>query len=259
MGYKNVRYEAKEGIAYITIDREKALNTLNDATLEELFAAFRRFDADDALGCAILTGAGRAFVAGGDLSELVNAQEYIGSRTYIDKQKLTEYIEEMKKPVIAAVNGFALGGGCELCMSCDIRIASSAAKFGQLEINVGIIPIMGGTQRLPRLVGKGMAKYLTYTGETIDAAEAWRIGLVEKVVEPDKLMEECERIAKTICAKSATAITLSKAAINLSANTTLSAGLVMEGYFAADSFLSPDRAEGMTAFLQNRKPEFNKP
>ena len=253
-----VLMEKKDRIARITLNRPKELNALNNALKEELFAAFREFDADPEVDCAILTGAGRAFAAGGDIKEMVQRKGQIGSREYIERQKLAEFIEEMTKPVIAAVNGFAFGGGCELCMACDMRIASSAAKFGQLEVNVGILPIMGGTQRLPRLVGKGMAKYLIFTGNTIDANEALRIGLVEKVVEPDQLLAECEAIAAQIAAKSPAMIALAKAAVNLSAKTDLTTGLIMEGYFAADAFAMPDRTEGMNAFLEKRPPVFQR-
>ena len=258
MSYEHITVEKKDGIALITLNRPKELNALSDALLWELFDAFRDFDADRSVGCSILTGAGRAFMAGGDLAEMVKRDARIGSREYIERQKLTEFMEEMTKPVIAAVNGFAFGGGCELCLCCDMRIASSTAQFGQLEVNVGIMPIMGGTQRLPRLVGKGMAKYLIYTGSIIDATEAFRIGLVEKVVEPDRLIPECEAIAAQILSKPPTMIALSKAAVNLSARTDLSTGLVMEGYFASDAFVMSDRTEGMNAFLEKRKPVFSK-
>ena len=256
MSYNDLTYEVKDGIAYITIARPEALNALSDALMVELHSAFKTFDSDDSAGCAILTGQGKAFVAGGDIAEMAQQTIKTGSQLYIRKQKLTEFIEEMSKPVIAAINGYALGGGCELCLSCDIRIAASTAKFGQLEINLGIIPIMGGTQRLPRLVGKGMAKYLIYTGEMIDAQEAHRIGLVEKIVPADQLLTECERIAKSILSKSPITITLAKAAVNLSAKTDLATGLIMEGYFATDAFTTADRVEGMTAFLEKRPPQF---
>ena len=256
MSYTHLIVENKNRIAYITMNRPKELNALNDELHNELYQAFQAFDADNSVGVAILSGTGRAFVSGGDIGEMARRGAKIGSQEYIRRQKLTEFIEDMSKPVIAAVNGFAFGGGCELCLSCDMRIASSAAKFGQLELNVGIIPIMGGTQRLPRLVGKGMAKYLILTGKMIDAQEAYRIGLVEDVVEPTQLLPECENIANLILAKSPTTVTLSKAAINLSARTDLATGLIMEGYFSSDSFVMQDRVEGMSAFLEKRKPNF---
>lgn len=256
MAYQHIIVENKDRIAYITINRPKELNALNDELMNELFAAFREFDADPSVGCAILTGNGRAFVSGGDIAEMAQRPAKIGSREYIERQKLTEFMEDMSKPLIAAINGFALGGGCELCLACDIRIASTAAKFGQLELNVGIIPIMGGTQRLPRLVGKGMAKYMILTGKTIDAAEASRIGLVEEVVAPEQLLPKCEEIARQILAKSPTTVNLAKALVNLSARTDLATGLVIEGYFSSDAFVMQDRVEGMNAFLQKRKPDF---
>ena len=256
MSYQHIIVENKNQIAYIYLNRPKELNALSDELMQEIFAAFKAFDADPSVGCAILTGNGRAFVAGGDIAEMAKRKGKIGSREYIERQRLTEFMEEMTKPVIAAVNGFALGGGCELCLACDIRIASAEAKFGQLELNVGIIPIMGGTQRLSRLVGKGMAKLLILTGEIISAAEAYRIGLVEEVVEPDQLIARCEAIAKLILAKSPTSVTLSKALINLSAKTDLATGLIMEGYFSSDVFAMQDRIEGMTAFLEKRPAKF---
>ena len=256
MDFKNILYEAKNNIAYITINREKVLNAIDNDTMDELFDAFRAFDADKSLGCAILTGKGKAFVAGGDIAAMAKQAGPVGDRNFINRQKLTEFMEDMEKPVIAAINGFAFGGGCELCLACDIRIASSTAKLGQLEINLGIIPLMGGTQRLPRLVGKGMAKYLILTGKTIDAAEALRIGLVEAVVEPDQLMAECEDIANMILSKSPVCVSLVKAAVNLSAKTDLATGLLMEGYLAADSFATEDRVEGMTAFIEKRPANF---
>ena len=256
MPYTTITVEHNDGIARITLNRPGALNALNDELMQELLAAFRAFDADPDVGCAILTGEGRAFAAGGDIAEMAGRSASVFSREYIERQQLTEFMEQMTKPVIAAVNGFAFGGGCELCLCCDMRIASSSAKFGQLEVNVGILPIMGGTQRLPRLVGKGMAKYLIFTGSVIDAGEAHRIGLVEKVVAPEQLLEECEAIARQILSKSPASIALAKAAVNLSDRTDLSTGLVMEGYFASAAFTLPDRAEGMNAFLEKRQPDY---
>lgn len=256
MDLKNVRYEVKGRIVIITADKPSTLNALGDDVTNDLYEAFRAYDSDPNLSCAILTGSGKAFIAGGDLGQMLKHTHPVGERVFAPSQKLPDFMEDMAKPVIAAVNGFALGGGCEIAMCCDIRIASTKAVFGQPEINMGIIPLMGGTQRLPRLVGAGMAKYMIFTGETIRADEAHRIGLVEKVVEPDELMAECEKLANTIASKSQVVMKLAKAAVNMSARTDLKTGLMVEGYLGGDSVGTEDRVEGMTAFFEKRPPQF---
>ena len=195
MEYKNIIFEKKDGIGYVTMNRPKALNALNTEVLTELDDVFRAIDKDDEVQVAIVTGEGRSFIAGADIAQMSELNGTEGRDMTIQGQLVMELIETINKPVIAAVNGFALGGGNELAMACDIRIASEKAKFGQPEVNLGIIPGYGGTQRLPRLVGKGMAKKLIYSAEMIDAQEAYRIGLVQEVVPAEELMEAAEKLA----------------------------------------------------------------
>ena len=256
MNYLYLEFQVEEKIAVITISREKVLNALNNDVIDELRKAFEEVERRADIGCAILTGAGRAFVAGADIAGMSAMNGTEGRATAIRGQKVFEYIENLPKPVIAAVNGFALGGGCELAMSCDIRIAAESAKFGQPEVNLGIIPGYGGTQRLPRLVGKGMAKYLCLTGEIIRAEEALRIGLVEKVVPNDDLIEEAKKVARMILAKAPIAIQYTKTAINYSANTDLVSGIAYEAEIYTSSFITEDKREGMAAFLEKRPADF---
>ena len=196
--YENIKYEVKGNIGYLTINRPKALNALNTGVLSELSDVLGKINGDDNVKAVILTGEGKAFVAGADISQMKDLNAVDGRAMMQAGHKVMNTIDRMPKPFIAAINGFALGGGCELAMACDIRIASEKAKFGQPEVGLGIIPGFGGTQRLARLVGKGLAKYLIYTAEMIDAAEALRIGLVEKVVPSEELMETAEKVANTI-------------------------------------------------------------
>ena len=252
----HLEFQVEENIAVITISREKVLNALNNDVIDELKQAFEEVERREDIGCAILTGVGRAFAAGADIDAMSNMSGTEGRATAIHGQKVFTYIESLSKPVIAAVNGFALGGGCELAMSCDMRIAAQGAKFGQPEVNLGIIPGYGGTQRLPRLVGKGMAKYLCLTGEIIRADEALRIGLVEKVVANEDLLEEAKKVARMILSKAPLAVTYAKAAINYSTDTDLVSGIAYEAEIYTSSFLTEDRREGMTAFLEKRQANF---
>lgn len=256
MNYKTTLYEKKDRIAYITINEEQTLNAMSKDVITDLFNVLTDFRDDASTGVAILTGKGRSFVAGGNLAEMLTHQNALGEPLYPENQKLSELMEDMGKPIIAAVNGFAFGGGTELAMCCDMRVASTKAQFGQLEINMGIMPLLGGTKRLPRLVGIGMAKYLIFSGDIIKADEAYRIGLVEKVVEPEELIPECERIAKLFLSKSQVAIKFAKVAVNFSTRTDLRTGLLMENYLAADVFRTEDRIEGISSFLEKRKPDF---
>ena len=212
--YENIKYEVKESIAYVTVNRPQALNALNMDVLGELYDVFSTIEKDADVKAVVLTGEGRAFVAGADIAQMYELSPIEGREMMTLGHKVMNLIESIEKPVIAAVNGFALGGGCELSMACDIRIASEKAKFGQPEVGLGIIPGFGGTQRLARLVGKGMAKYLIMSAETIPASEAYRIGLVEKVVAPEELLPEAEKLAKTIASKAPVAIGSAKTAIN---------------------------------------------
>ena len=256
MMFENLKYELKDGIAYITVNRPKALNALSKEVLDELFQAFTAADEDPEVGAVILTGEGRAFVAGADISQMVNLSGIDGQEMMKQGAKVMNHIEEIGKPVIGAINGFALGGGCELAMACDIRIASVNAKFGQPEVNLGIIPGFGGTQRLPRLVGKGMGKYMMMTAEMVNAEEALRIGLVEKVVEADELIPTCEQIAKTIMSKAPVAIKALKSAVNNGIMLDVKTGIAFEGEACGAPFSSEDRVEGMSAFLEKRPAVF---
>ena len=253
---ENTRLEVEGAIAIVTMDRPKALNALSDKTLNELDRIFTYLaGAEEILGI-ILTGEGKGFVAGADISQM---QPYGPSegRAYADRaQTLFNKIEGIEKPVIAAVNGYALGGGCELAMSCDIRIASEKAVFGQPEANLGVIPCFGGTQRLPRLLGTGIAKELIYTGRQVKAAEAKEIGLVNQVVPADALLDAAKDMMNAITGKAPIAIRYSKVAINRGMDVDLRAGLELEKDLAALTFGTEDKQEGMDAFLAKRPAVF---
>lgn len=256
MDYKYLDISSTNSVTTVTINRPDALNALNSQVLKELREAFSEIDADNACKAVILTGAGRSFVAGADIGEMaeltpVEAAAFgkLGTDTFL-------LVERLSKPVIAAVNGFALGGGCELACACDIRIASVKAKFGQPEVGLGITPGFGGTQRLQRIVGQAKAAELIFTAETINAEEAARIGLVSYVYEPDGLMAKATELAEKIASKSRTAVTNAKAAIIRGANTDLSVGMAIERDAFALCFAANDQKEGMNAFLNKRAPEF---
>lgn len=254
--FNNLKYEVKEGICYITINRPQAMNALNCDVLDELYKAFTAVKEDNDVKAVILTGEGKAFVAGADISQMYELDAVQGRSMMIKGHDVMNLIEAVEKPVIAAVNGFALGGGCELAMACDFRIASEKAKFGQPEVGLGIIPGFGGTQRLPRLVGKAMAKYLIMTADMIDAQEAYRIGLVEKVVAPEELISECESIAKKIMSKAPIAIATAKTVINTGYNLDMKAASILEIESFTAPFASEDKREGMGAFLEKRPANF---
>lgn len=256
MDFQYIIVEKNEDIACITINREEVLNALTGEVIAELDAAFHDLHHDDDIRCIILTGKGRAFVAGADISLLNTFKGQQGRQLARMGQAMMNYIESMDKPVIAAINGFAIGGGCELAMCCDIRIASQKAKFGQPEVNLGITPGYGGTQRLTRLIGKGMAKYLCLTGDQISAEEAKEIGLVEKVVPPEELMDEAYKVAKKITTKAPIAAGLVKLAINASEDIPLNLGIAYEAELYNTAFKTEDREEGLSAFLDKRKPVF---
>jgi len=254
--YNNVLYRVEDSIAFITLNRPKALNALNTETLGELDAAVSVAGKDENVKVIVITGEGRAFVAGADISQMRGLTVQEGRDMTILGQEVFTRIENLDKPVIAAVNGFALGGGCELAMACDIRVASDKAKFGQPEVNLGIIPGYGGTQRLPRLVGKGAAKYLIFTGEMISAEEAFRIGLADKVVPAEELMDSVIALAKVIMSKAPIAIKMAKHAINNGLNVDLKSGVAYEAEAYTTTFSTEDRVEGMSAFLEKRQAEF---
>ena len=241
---------------YVTINRPEALNALNRTVLEELFDVFQRIDEDDAVRTVILTGEGRSFVAGADIAQMSTMNTPEGRAFVIYGQKVMHFMEKIEKPIIAAINGFALGGGCELSMACDIRIASSKAKFGQPEGGLGIIPGFGGTQRLTRLCGYGAAKRLIFSAEMIDAEEALRIGLVDKVVEPEVLLDEAKAMMNLILTKTPRAVRYAKVAINKGAGMSLADGLEFEKTINAILFASQDKVEGVDAFLNKRTPEY---
>src|SRR5713101_6982774 len=248
---ENVLYEKKGGIAYVTLNRPKVLNALNRRTWEELRAAFEDAREDAAVHGVILTGAGdKAFIAGADISELahVTAVEAKASSAY--GQGVLDLIENLGKPVIAAVNGFALGGGCETAMACTIRIASENAKFGQPEVRLGIIPGAGGTQRLPRLVGKGRALQLILSAEIISAQEGYRIGLVNEVVPSADLITRAEAILAQINSNAPLAVKFSLEAVNQGLETSQSEGLLLESSLFAICAASEDKREGTSAFLE---------
>jgi len=255
--YNNLLYDKENGIGIVTINRPGSLNALNGEVYTELYELFQEIEGDQDVRVVILTGNGeKAFVAGADIAEM-QPQSSLEISSFIDKaRKASDRIYTLSKPVIAAINGFALGGGCELAMCCDLRIASENAKFGQPEINLGIIPGAGGTQRLTRLVGMTKAKELIYTGDIIDANTALTIGLVNKVVPPDNLMAEAKELARKMLSKSSIALSLAKTAITSGANMNLSPGLDLEAQCFSLCFATEDQKEGMKAFMEKRKPEF---
>lgn len=253
---QNVKLEVEGAMAIVTMNRPKAMNALNNQTLGELNLLFDYFRKDSDILGVIITGEGKAFVAGADISQMCgyNAEQ---GRDYADyAQSVFNKIENLEKPVIAAVNGYALGGGCELSMSCDIRIASEKAVFGQPEVNLGVIPCFGGTQRLSRLVGTGIAKELIYTARNVKPDEAKAIGLVNKVVPADVLLDEAKNMMLLILTKAPMAVRYAKVAINQGINMDLVRGLEFEKDVCALTFGSDDSKEGMTAFLEKRQAQF---
>ena len=254
---KVVLYEARNGIAYITMNRPKVLNALNQRTFAELKAACERARDDLAVRGVILTGAGdKAFIAGEDISELAGVSAVEAAAFTRNGQAVLDFIENLGKPVIATVNGFALGGGCETAMACTMRLATPHAKFGQPEVKLGIIPGAGGTQRLPRLVGKGRALQLILAGDMISADEAHRIGLVNEVVPAAELIPRAEAILRQISANAPLAIKFALEAVNKGAETTQAEGLVIESSFFAICAATDDKKEGTAAFLEKRAPKF---
>lgn len=253
---QNIVIEKKSDVAWIKINKPESLNALDENLISELKYAFETTGKDDEVSVIILIGEGKAFVAGADIEQMSSINPSRAREFANHGMELMTYIENLEKPVIAAVNGFALGGGCELALACDLRIASSKAKFGQPEVGLGITPGFGGTQRLSRLIGSSNAKLLIYTGNIIDANEAYRMGLVNSVVEPDLLISTAEELASNIASKSQVAVKYSKTAINKGIQTDIDTGLEIEKNLFALCFASQDQKEGMTAFLEKRKPNF---
>jgi enoyl-CoA hydratase len=255
MAYENITVETRGRVGLITLNRPKQLNALNDALMNELGDALTDYDRDDAIGAIVLLGSEKAFAAGADVSAMKDW-------SYMDVYKTNfitrnwESLRSIRKPVIAAVAGVALGGGCELAMMCDIVIAADNAKFGQPEIKLGIIPGAGGTQRLPRAIGKSKAMDLVLTGRMMDAQEAERAGLVARIVAPDKLLDEAIAVAASICAYSLPAAIMAKEAVNRAYEGSLSEGILFERRNFHALFATEDQKEGMQAFLDKRKPTF---
>jgi len=254
----NVLYEKKDAIAYVTVNRPKVLNALNTPTWKDLRTAFEDARNDATVRGVILTGAGdKAFIAGADISELAHTTAVGAERSSRFGQEILDLIENLGKPVIAAVNGFALGGGCETAMACTIRIAVDTAKFGQPEVTLGLVPGGGGTQRLPRLVGKGRALQLILSGEMISAAEAYRIGLVNEIVPAAELIARAESMLKKIAANAPIAVKFGLEAVNRGLETSQSEGLLLEASYFGLCAATEDKKEGTTAFLDKRAPQFH--
>jgi enoyl-CoA hydratase len=253
----NVLYEKRGAIAYVTVNRPKVLNALNTPTWQDLRTAFEDAQNDPTVRGVILTGAGdKAFIAGADIGELAHATAIDAERSSRFGQGVLDLIENLGKPVIAAVNGFALGGGCETAMACTIRIAMESAKFGQPEVALGLLPGGGGTQRLPRLVGKGRALQLILSGETISAREAHRIGLVNEIVPAADLIARAEAILSKIASNAPVAVKFSLEAVNKGLETSQGEGLLLEASYFGLCAGTEDKKEGTSAFLEKRVPKF---
>ncbi|KAA9393904.1 enoyl-CoA hydratase [Kocuria coralli] len=252
--YQNIRVETRERVGLITLDRPKALNALNAQTMRETVAAVQAFDADRGIGTILLTGSERAFAAGADIKEMASqdyADVYLAD-WFADWDGFTR----VRKPIVAAVSGYALGGGCELAMMCDVLIAADTAQFGQPEIDLGVLPGMGGSQRLTRAVGKAKAMDMILTGRRMDAAEAERSGLVSRVVPADELLDRALEVAATISTRSLPAALAAKEAVNAAFETTLAQGVLFERRAFHAAFATEDQKEGMAAFAQKRQAEF---
>jgi enoyl-CoA hydratase len=255
MAHENIIVETRGRVGLITLNRPKALNALNDALMSELGEALSRFDADDAIGAIVVTGSDKAFAAGADIAAMKDwgyRDVYMGD--YITRN--WERLRSVRKPVIAAVAGYALGGGCELAMMCDIIIAAEGARFGQPEIKLGIIPGAGGTQRLPRAVGKAKAMDLVLTARMMDAQEAERSGLVSRVVPAERLLDEALAVAAQIAEFSLPSVMMAKEAVNRAYEAPLAEGILFERRAFHALFATRDQKEGMAAFLEKRKPKF---
>jgi enoyl-CoA hydratase len=256
MSYKTVQFAVEEGVATLTFNRPERLNALNAEMLREIAGVFDRVRSNPDIRALILTGRGRAFIAGADIKELSESDALKAKEISRIGQEVMAQVEALPLPVLAAVNGFALGGGCEMAMACDIIYASEEATFGQPEINLGVIPGFGGTQRLARLVGLGMAKDLCFTGRTISATEARNIGLVARVFPAADLMKECRKAARGIALKGRFALQVMKQVMDRGFSMDLKGALVLEADAFGLCFAHPDAREGTAAFLEKRKPNF---
>lgn len=256
MSYQNLLVEKEPGVAVVKFNRPQVLNAVNVDTILELEQALHELNNDPAIRVLILTGEGKSFVSGSDISKLVE-MDSLKAREYSQiGQRVLTFVENMEKPVIAAVNGFALGSGCEIAMACDIRIASDKAKFGQPEVKLGLIPGHAGTQRLARIVGLGKAKELIFTGDLIDANEALRIGLVNKVTTPEELMNEAKNVAKKINGVGPTAVKFAKTVLNRGIDTNLTTANSYETEAFSILFSTSEAKEGMKAFIEKRPPKW---
>jgi enoyl-CoA hydratase len=254
MGYANVEVETHDKVGLVRLNRPQALNALNAALIDELGAALDAFEGDANIGCIVITGSAKAFAAGADIKEM---QSKTYAEAYLDDFVLSwERVSRTRKPIVAAVAGFALGGGCELAMMCDIVIAADNAKFGQPEIKLGVMPGVGGTQRLTRFVGKAKAMDMCLTGRMMDAAEAERSGLVTRVVPADQLIDEALKMASTIASMSRPVVMMAKESINRAYETTLAEGIRFERRVFHSMFALEDQKEGMAAFVEKRPPNF---
>lgn len=256
MTYTKLIVEKKEKICTVKINNPESMNALNSTILSELNAAFDEIASDSSISVVIITGEGRAFVAGADIAQMSTMNATEGKAFGVQGSAVFRKIEKLDKPVIAAINGFALGGGCELALACDIRIASSKAKIGQPETGLGITPGFSGTQRLPRLIGEGRAKELIYTAKPVKADEALAMGLVNKVVEPEALMEEAQNMAAVIAKNAPVALKYSKEAINKGIQTDIDSGIAIENDLFALCFATDDQKEGMKAFFEKRPADW---
>ena len=254
MTYQSILVEQRDAVTLVTLNRPQALNALNSQVLADLIAAFAAYDADPSQRCLVLTGSEKAFAAGADIKEMQSQgfADMYGSNFFAGWEQVTA----TRKPWIAAVAGYALGGGCELAMMCDLLIAADTAKFGQPEIKLGVLPGMGGSQRLTRAIGKAKAMDLILTGRNMDAEEAERAGLVSRVVAADKLLEETNAVAKTIAGMSLSAARMAKEAVNRAFESPLSEGLLYERRLFHSAFATDDQSEGMAAFIEKRTPNF---
>jgi enoyl-CoA hydratase len=256
MEFKNIIVEIKDNVGILKMNRPSALNALNSETLGELSQAVKHLAESDQVKVVIITGEGKAFVAGADIAEMKDMSKEQAQEFSQNGQEILDRIAALDKPVIAAVNGFALGGGCELAMACDIRIASDKAKLGQPETNLGVIPGFAGTQRLSRLVGATKAKELIFTADMIDAQTALSIGLVNQIVPADQLMNVCMEMAGKIASKGPTAVKMAKKAINQGIEVNLDEGSRLESDLFGNCFVGGEAKEGMSAFLEKRKPNW---
>jgi enoyl-CoA hydratase len=255
MPFETIIYETRGPVALIRLNRPKALNALNSQVARELGQALHAADSDPAIGCIVLTGNEKAFAAGADIKEMQGKTfQGVYMEDFITKE--WEEVQKIRKPIIAAVAGYAFGGGCEVAMSCDFIIAARSAKFGQPEINLGIMPGAGGTQRLPRFIGKSKAMEMCLTGRAIDAEEAERCGLVSRIVDDDKLVDEAVKTAEIIAKKSRPVVYMVKESINRAYETTLREGVLFERRVFHSAFALEDKNEGMAAFIEKREPKF---